>query len=189
MEKCTAFYVLLWVFVTVIRASSTGLGEQKPAGFLPEIYNEKAKSVLNLKEDWKLEDTVIVSTLDGALQALDRITGERLWVLNQDQPLVRMSDDGWALEPIGDGTLFYWMGSQLRRLPVSIRELVLHPYAVGDKVITGSYTTDMLEIDIKTGRIVRRFANANNFKETGFKGTTFLIGKTSKILLKCFINH
>lgn len=125
--------------------------------------------------EWQMSDMLLVSTIDGSLQARDRKTGLELWSLPGDRPLVQVSEpvrngtvvDGsdhqesitWIVEPTGEGVLFYFTEtSGLQRLPVTIKQLVMQsPFKIpdDDKVYTGSRHTTLYSINAATGEVLK----------------------------------
>lgn len=67
-------------------------------------------------EDWETEDLVLLATVDGALYARKRNTGQQIWELFSTQPVVETVDhreEGeedvtWIVEPAEEGRLYLW---------------------------------------------------------------------------------
>ncbi|ANB15706.1 bifunctional endoribonuclease/protein kinase IRE1 [Sugiyamaella lignohabitans] len=132
---------------------------------------------------WELTDILLISTIDGSLHARDRKTGHELWSIPGSGPLVKVStsdstlidedkDITWIVEPLGDGTLYYFLPSTgLQRLSVNIKTLVLKsPFAIegDDKIYTGSRQTVLYSINAKSGEILKVYGS--NGKENGGLG-------------------
>lgn len=123
--------------------------------------------------EWRLENIVIVSDIDGNLHGLDRAAGTSLWTLPIEEPLVRIhrEKDGdepsehsnvvWIVEPANDGHLYYFSPEfGLNRLPTTIKNLVNEsPFSLsGDnKIYTGSRKTSLYSLDIRTGQVKNQF--------------------------------
>lgn len=123
-------------------------------------------------EQWSLTDVLLVSTIDGSLHARDRKTGMELWSLPGSGPLVSVTssdvletdpqyeDDRqiiWIIEPLGDGTLYYFVPNRgLQVLPMTIKELVARsPFSIGGRVYTGSKHTTLFSINATDGKVLR----------------------------------
>lgn len=120
--------------------------------------------------DWQLTNFVLVSTIDGMIQARERRTGALLWSLG-GEPLVRVEQvigDGdqidletvWITEPDGDGGLYYFNPSSgLERIPASIKDLIEKaPFAMKDGVVyTGSKSTVLYTLNATTGEILHSY--------------------------------
>ena len=131
------------------------LSLQKEAGSLPQLD-------LNLK-DWDEssyalahndKNTLLASTLDGSLKAIDVETGEIIWELS-DEPVVRSPYD--SSNPVlpaflpdpKDGSLYMignGMKEPLKKLPFTIPELVANsPCKSTDGILyTGKYNSFQL---------------------------------------------
>jgi hypothetical protein len=126
-----------------------------------------------------ISDIVIVATVDGALHALNKTTGKRIWTSYPHQynsffqsdktsALVQATsatDDGhgitYVAEPLGDGALFiHQPGQILTRLPVSIKQLVhTSPFRSSDgTVFIGQKTSHLIAIDPITGTVIKDFS-------------------------------
>ncbi|GAB0136714.1 hypothetical protein EsDP_00005007 [Epichloe bromicola] len=131
-------------------------------------------------EDWEVEDFVLLATVDGDLFANNRQTGQVLWQLQVDQPMVEtihhrasksiVDEDYspvdhyiWAIEPTRDGGVYVWVpepDSSPRATGFSMKELVeISPYAEEETSIlyVGNKKTTMITLDAATGRILRYF--------------------------------
>jgi serine/threonine-protein kinase/endoribonuclease IRE1 len=152
--------------------------------------------------EFQLSDILVATDIEGGLHALNRETGEVVWSLEVDEPLVSVqsnfSQDGetstddsivWIVEPYGDGNLYMFNKEiGLTKLPVSISQLVLQsPFALNgdDKVYTGLRKSSLYTIDIATGEIVTTYGVTSNFKTDYCSGdkedcsTVVVLGKTS----------
>lgn len=126
-------------------------------------------------KDWQLADVLLVSDIDGNIHGVRRSTGELLWTLPLDVPLVRISTNNtqnsanvnsnvlWFVEPYQDGTLYYFNPLfGLNKLPTSIKGLVLEsPFCLGgdDKIYTGSRKTSLFSFNLYTGAIKSQFGD------------------------------
>lgn len=146
-------------------------------------------------DDYKLTDYLLVSDMDGNLHLLDRNTGNVLWSLPFDEPLIELKTNKshltdnsnilWLVEPYNDGLLYYFTPEfGLNKLPASIKELVLQSpfYLPGDdKIYTGTRKTSLHVIDIHTGEIVDQFGNCDDKCSKSFRQSKdhIMIGKTT----------
>ncbi|ONH68072.1 Serine/threonine-protein kinase/endoribonuclease IRE1 [Cyberlindnera fabianii] len=146
--------------------------------------------------DFQLSSMLLASDIEGGLHALNRDTGEVMWSLEIDEPLVQVqtniseqteSDDSlvWIVEPYGDGNLYYFnKQAGLSKLPVSISHLVLQsPFALSgdDKVYTGVRKSSLYTIDINTGEILSTYGSSQNdmCSTQSDCSNLFMLGKTT----------
>lgn len=137
-------------------------------------------------EDWKVEDFVLLATVDGDLFANDRKTGKELWHLQVDQHMVEtihhranssvLEDDYspvdhyiWAIEPNRDGGVYVWVpepGARPRATGFTMKELVevLSPYAgrEPDVFYVGAKDTTIVTLDAATGRVLKWFGTGSS---------------------------
>lgn len=137
-------------------------------------------------EDWKVEDFVLLATVDGDLFANDRKTGKQLWHLQVDQHMVEtihhransssLEDDFspvdhyiWAIEPNRDGGVYVWVpepGARPRATGFTMKELVevLSPYAgrEPDVIYVGAKDTTIVTLDAATGRVLKWFGTGSS---------------------------
>ncbi|PRT54925.1 Serine/threonine-protein kinase ppk4 [Wickerhamiella sorbophila] len=159
-------------------------------------------------DDWKLADFVLVSTIDGTLQARERRTGALHWSL-YGEPLVRVEqvmgerealdlETVWITEPDGDGGLYFFNPSSgLERIPASIKDLIEKaPFAMVDGVVyTGSKSTILYTLNATTGEVIHSYGSglskAVEFSaceappESDFfplQSGTLLVGRTDYVL-------
>lgn len=129
-----------------------------------------------------------------------------MWTLPMDEPLVRLSSvklnktDSpqqpnilWFVEPYDEGTLYYFTPKfGLNRLPTTIKNLVLEsPFLLlgDDKIYTGTRTTSLYTINVRTGVIESTFGSSENcpvpnaYKESSDDSNdTIMVGKTTYYL-------
>jgi len=127
-----------------------------------------------------LGDVLLLSTLDGSLQARLRDTGAVLWTL-ESAPLVDIVElpafgpdhpdpDGrarngrvqWLAEPSPDGGLYFFTPeSGIEKIPASVQDLVQKaPFGmVGNIVYTGARNTTLYALDVRTGEILQAFGS------------------------------
>lgn len=119
-----------------------------------------------------LANVVLLSLLDGSLQARTRDSGQVLWTLEGSSLVVvqataqssanpsqepRMT---WLAEPSEQGNLFYFTpDGGIERIPASVAGLVQKsPFGVvGNVVYTGSKRTTLYALDILTGEVIQAF--------------------------------
>jgi len=158
-----------------LRSSSTasaGLASRQPARSL---------------QDWKVEDIILLATVDGKIHARDRMTGAPKWQLEADRPMVETifhrhdesrdrdkrgleSDDPlWIVEPSQDGSIYVYVpgsGYGMQRLGKTVRQLEeLSPYA-GDGQPAVTYTAEkkntLYTVDAGTGNILKMFSSSGS---------------------------
>ncbi|KAK6456764.1 uncharacterized protein RJT20DRAFT_126815 [Scheffersomyces xylosifermentans] len=150
-------------------------------------------------KDCKLIDLLIVSDIDGNLHGVARNSGELLWSLPIDEPLVRIqsntSSDNpqsnilWFVEPYQDGSLYYFTPKfGLNKLPTSIKDLVMEsPFSLSgdDKIYTGTRRTSLYSINIHTGEIINSFGSEDKcpVPNTHYKIDAHLYGDQDTIMV------
>ncbi|EFO85913.1 CRE-IRE-1 protein [Caenorhabditis remanei] len=139
-------------------------------------------------EDDSVEDdsaeTILVSTIDGRLRALNSLTGEVKWTL-QEEPVLRSPSavkQGFTFLPNPiDGSLYVLKNSSLKKLPFNIPQLVhASPCKGNDGILyAGSKKDVWFGIDPKTGLKMETLSSASadricpaNQKQTIFLGRT-----------------
>ena len=135
-------------------------------------------------QDWRVEDIVLLATVDGKLHARDRTTGAARWQLEVDTPMVEttyhrqnksvdergsevVDDPIWIVEPSQDGSIYVYVpgsGLGMQRLGYTVKELAdLAPYA-GEGLPAVAYTAKkentLYTIDAGTGNILKVFSSA-----------------------------
>lgn len=135
-------------------------------------------------EDENLEETILVSTIDGQLRALNAATGEIKWTL-QEEPVLRSPSSvkqGFTFLPNPlDGSLYVLKNSSLKKLPFNIPQLVqASPCKGNDGILyAGSKKDVWFGIDPQTGLKMETLSSASadricpaNQKRTIFLGRT-----------------
>ncbi|GAB7359490.1 hypothetical protein MBLNU230_g6135t1 [Neophaeotheca triangularis] len=136
-------------------------------------------------EDWKVEDVVLLATVDGKLHARDRKTGTHRWALEHERPMVETiyhrtnksaNEDGleledplWIVEPSQDGSIYVYapgVGLGLQKLGFTVKELAdMAPYA-GDGPIAVAYTAEkrntLYTVDASNGMILKTFSSGGS---------------------------
>ncbi|KAK9460527.1 uncharacterized protein V1516DRAFT_676940 [Lipomyces oligophaga] len=128
-------------------------------------------------DDWKLEDFLLIATVDGSLHACERDTGTEIWTLEGEEsvvkappknPLASKTEDDditWIVEPLGDGALYYFKpDTGLQKLPISIKQLVAEsPFSIfgDDKVYTGSRSTTLYSVDAHNGKVLKVYGSGS----------------------------
>lgn len=181
----------LVLIVSAIAAESRVSSTAVSAGFAsdaaaPGFSNDNLHFPRRAIQQWTLSDFLLIGTVDGSLHARDRKTGLEMWSIQGETPLVKVdtlqsleeklqsgipdeseeSDITWIVEPLGEGSLYYFMPSiGLQKLPVSIKQLVLEsPFLISgdDKIYTGTRSTTLYSIDASTGEIIKVYGAGNN---------------------------
>ncbi|XP_064384152.1 serine/threonine-protein kinase/endoribonuclease IRE1-like isoform X2 [Halichondria panicea] len=101
---------------------------------------------------------LLISTLNGALVAVDKASGNKLWTLSEDPVLDVPLDPSYSLKLLpnpSDGSLYSLgrNGDQLERLPLTIPELVhASPSQSSDGLLYTARKSDVwLAVDLLTG--------------------------------------
>jgi serine/threonine-protein kinase/endoribonuclease IRE1 len=131
-------------------------------------------------QDWKVEDLVLLATVDGGLHAVDRNTGAPRWHLESEDPMVDVvyhshnkSDDGlapgeddsrwlWIVEPTEEGTIYVYRpgsGAGMERLSQTVKQLAdSAPYAAEGEwnfAYTAEKKNEIYTIDAATGNVLK----------------------------------
>ncbi|CAI5756727.1 unnamed protein product [Candida verbasci] len=150
--------------------------------------------------DCELTNLLLISDIDGNLHGVSRLSGNLLWSLPIDKPLVRIQTNNsdatadssssssnilWFVEPYQDGELYYFTPKfGLNKLPTSIKDLVMNsPFSLSndDKIYTGERKTSLYNININTGEIQNSFGydKCPINTTTDSSGDRIMIGKTT----------
>lgn len=153
-----------------------------------DISNQQQIEYIRQKpiQEYEVSNILLASDIEGSIHALNRDTGEKLWSLEGEGPLVQAStnfslythdneyeyhDDEsnpdsdllWMVEPYGDGNLFFFSKKLgLNKLPISISRLVFQsPFALNndDKIYTGVRKSSLYSIDLSTGEIIQSYGS------------------------------
>lgn len=172
--SCLSAFLLFTCTVSGVHVDNAQV-DHKDLSTLREDYSGRNITPLEARSlsEWRLENIVVVSDIDGNLHGLDRGTGTSLWTLPIDEPLVKVHRESegdelaensnviWIVEPSHDGILYYFSPEfGLNRLPTSIKNLVMEsPFSLsGDnKIYTGSRKTSLYSLDTRTGQIKNKF--------------------------------
>lgn len=120
--------------------------------------------------DFDLTQTVLLATLDGTLQARDRVTGALLWSLGGAPAVNITASPGanasveWLASPSGPGSLYLFASATgMQKVPISVSELVSRaPFGqLGQMVYTGSVQTTLYALDAASGRVVRAYGKGD----------------------------
>lgn len=165
----------------------------KELGPLRGHLNTRVDSVLPTAigrsiDDFTVSNLLLTSDIEGNVHALNRETGELIWTLPGQKPLVQTSsmdsqdlhldhhlDDQldlqdsekitWIVEPYEDGSLFFFSKRfGLQKLSTNIKDLVLQsPFALNgdDKIYTGVRKTSLYKVDARSGEILSSFGLAD----------------------------
>ena len=156
-----------------VRAIQPARGSGKSAGLITPL---NARSL----QDWRVEDFVLLATVDGSIHARDRKTGAPKWKLEVDRPMVETTyhipnnslldgfrpeyDFLWIVEPSRDGDIYIYnqggLGG-LQKLHLTVKQLVadMSPYESVDPAVVynGEKKTKLYTVDATTGTISKVF--------------------------------
>ncbi|OXH37023.1 serine/threonine-protein kinase/endoribonuclease IRE1 [Cryptococcus neoformans] len=153
----------------------------EPAALIPfpphtlRALAPSSTATLPVQIDHDLHPLVLVSTIDGALHALERSTGKEKWVLEGD-PLVGGKMKGgveeYIVEPLS-GSLYVHEDKdgemRMRKLPLSVDQLIeLSPFTFPEsptQIFTGSKHTSLMSVDLRTGEQVDCFSPTANLSQ------------------------
>lgn len=136
-------------------------------------------------QDWKVEDFVLLATVDGSIHARDRKTGAPRWELQVENPMVETTyypqnssngesrkggyDFMWIVEPSRDGDIYVYnqFAKGLQKLHLTVKQLAedMSPYESVDPAVVynAEKKTKLYTIDAATGRITKVFGNGSSF--------------------------
>lgn len=140
-----------------------------------------ALSPARLLQDWEAADMVLLSTIDGRIQARNRKTGEELWAMGfDDSPMIQTThhchnnteDDEsqcdheymFIVEPTRDGTIYIQYKDPalgLQRLGVSVKSLAAETPSVlqNPPLITiAQQETSTVTVNAQTGEVISQFS-------------------------------
>ncbi|XP_034247460.1 serine/threonine-protein kinase/endoribonuclease IRE1 [Thrips palmi] len=168
--------VLLTIFFALARVTATTSPLATPSTSLVREYQD--------------DRLLLLSTLDGSLYAVDRLTGITQWQL-KDEPVVKVPvDASKAVTPIflpdpKDGSLYVLGGSEreaLKKLPFTIPQLVAQsPCRSSDGILyTGKKMDTWFSVNSKTGekQPVLSSDGQHVCPLTDSNGNSFYIGRT-----------
>ncbi len=164
-----------------VRAVQPARGSGKPAGLSTPL---DARSL----QDWKVEDFVLLATVDGSIHARDRKTGAARWELEVEKPMVETTyhpqnksmldqskpeyDFLWIVEPSRDGDIYIYnqggLGG-LQKLHLTVKQLVadMSPYESVDPAVVynAEKKTMLYTVDATTGKINKVFGSRGSFSK------------------------
>ena len=135
-------------------------------------------------QDWEVENIVLLATVDGAIHARDRKTGQERWALIPDSPMIETthhrparSEDGdqaqedeyiFIVEPSKDGSLYIQYSDPkkgLQKMDATVREIALNTPFVDDPglIYIADKETSMYTIDAASGNVMTQFDMRNMF--------------------------
>ena len=135
-------------------------------------------------QDWEVENIVLLATVDGAIHARDRKTGQERWALLPESPMIetthhrpgRSDDDQqpqddeyiFIVEPSKDGSLYIQYSDPkkgLQKLDATVREIALNTPFVDDPglIYIADKETSMYTIDAASGNVMTQFDMHNMF--------------------------
>src|SRR5256885_1018481 len=135
-------------------------------------------------QDWEVENIVLLATVDGAIHARDRKTGQERWALIPDSPMIETThhrpsrsdkndqphDDEYIfiVEPSKDGSLYIQYSDPkkgLQKLDATVREIALNTPFIDDPglIYIADKETSMYTIDAASGNVTTQFDMHNMF--------------------------
>eukprot|EP01134_Creolimax_fragrantissima_P006836 CFRG6836T1 len=120
--------------------------------------------MLHISNRNSLRKLLFVSTIDGALRALDIETGVESWVFEPNEPLVtttvRLSGPIFVPD-VADGSLYYFNNATMQRMPATIQDLVeSSPYRGADGAMyVGQKRSRLFAIDGLSGEVYKEFSD------------------------------
>jgi len=131
--------------------------------------------------DWKIEDFVLLVTVDGHIHARSRYTGDPMWELDVGKPMLetiystpnntdpvdawRNKHFLWIVEPKEDGALYILTPGPypvLQSLDLTVKQLTddMNPYSSEDPpvVYTAEKRSLMLVVDAREGKVTKSFS-------------------------------
>lgn len=204
-SRIMIWFVIFLSFLNVVLCKKETKVQFKTLG--PDSGEAQTKSDFGLfpanirsLDDFSIADYLIISDIEGNLHNVDRNSGNVIWSLPFDEPLIRLETNSsspkdesnilWFVEPFEDGTLYYFTSEfGMNKLPASIKDLVLgSPFSLtgDDKIYTGTRKTSLYTINIHTGEVVSQFggdsdaisAGSADYKTAKKDSDTVMIGKT-----------
>ncbi len=172
-------------FLAIARAYSDA-ALRAPLAQSSESTRLSSLSAARSLQDWEVENIVLLATIDGAIHARDRKTGQERWVLAPDSPMIetihhrtnRSDEDDtqpkddeymFIVEPSKDGSLYIQFSDPkkgLQKLDATVRSLAANtPQLVSDPplVYVAQQETTMYTIDAASGDILSQFDMQNMF--------------------------
>ena len=151
--------MLVWCLAIALACSVSGTGESDTKSLNLELHLESDHEPRPESSGLAPAATVLASTLDGTLVALNKLDGQILWSLDDQPPAVRspFADDALPafLPDPKDGSIYMLGGDKapLKKLPFTIPELVAaSPCKSSDGILyTGRKVDTWLSIDRLTG--------------------------------------
>ncbi|KAK3677698.1 bifunctional endoribonuclease/protein kinase ire1 [Recurvomyces mirabilis] len=163
--------------------------ESDPAVRAPPAPRSSATAGLTSRQparslqDWRVEDIVLLATVDGKLHARDRTTGAARWQLEVDTPMVEtvyhrhnrsldengveVDDPVWIVEPSQDGSIYLYApgsGLGMQRMGFTVKQLAdMGPFAEQGQpamAYNAEKKTTLYTIDAATGNILKVFSSA-----------------------------
>lgn len=156
-----------------------------PVQWKPASSSASASAVLNSRlparslQDWKVEEVILLATVDGRLEARERRTGRSRWVLETgdvveitrhrenstlDENGLEIRDPMFIVEPSQDGSI-YVLDPELglQKMPFTVKTLAeTSPYAsegLPAVVYTAEKKSTLYYIDAATGNIMKTFSS------------------------------
>lgn len=171
--------------IAIARAQSDA-AFRAPLAKSSEPSRRSSLSVARSLHDWEVENVVLLATIDGAIHARDRKTGQERWALVPDSPMIETinhrqnrsdyDDDSaqddefmFIVEPSKDGNLYIQYSDPkkgLQKLDATVRSLAATtPQEVDDPPLmyVASQETTMYKINAASGDVLAQFDAHNTF--------------------------
>ncbi|KAF2480536.1 hypothetical protein BDY17DRAFT_301957 [Neohortaea acidophila] len=135
-------------------------------------------------QDWRVEDIILLATVDGRISARSRDSGAEMWQLattpmvetiyhphnkSVDESGVELEDPLWIVEPSQDGSIYLFAptsGFGIQKLGFTVRQLVDRSPLASEGhpavVYTAAKRSDLYTVDAATGDILKIFTSTGS---------------------------
>lgn len=164
-----------------VRAPSTGRSS---------IFNGAGLTLQSARNlgDAEIEDFVLMATVDGRVFARDRKSGREKWVLDIEQPIIKVeyperniSTEGnsdppiydlwWVVEPNADGPIYLYVSAGIQSglvdMGLSMKKLVdMSPHIEGRYMYIGQKKSEVYTVDAENGNVVQWHGSEGSFSNS-----------------------